>query len=637
MMSLRRFNAIYVLLLLVLCALSSGCGGSASGSNSVISQGEAVSATATLKISNASLQTSETAAVSASYVNSSGAPLAGIPVTFSTTVGAFNPSSGVVITDDAGTATIQLLAGDAAGAGIIIASATVSGSVVRKVITFSVATPPLKISTPKVGVTTDLAPGGSTGISVTVTDNNGNPVTTPVDVIFESEFSEAGKASIISPVLTVNGVASTTYTAKGGVGTDNIRISAGGASVTTSVTIASAAASNISFVSATPTNIGLKGMGGLGYTENSTVVFKVTDVNGQPKVGQQVDFKLNTEVGGLALTANSGSTGQDGMVSTIVKAGVIATPVRVTATITGSSPLISTQSDQLVVSTGIPAQDSMSVSLVTLNVEGLGFDGVTDTITVRLADHFHNPVPDGTAVYFTANGGAIDPSCTTASGTCSVTWISQNPRPNSGRAVILAYAVGEESFIDYNGNGVADAGEYTDDSEAFRDDDYDRFRDTTETFIDFDGNGAYDSGDGMYNGVLRSAAATGPKSKHIFMNAKLVMSGSSASTITLSNTVAPLISTVSTTLTVTDVNGNPMPAGTTISVASTADSNIRALTFVPSTISVPNTTLTGPGSTIFDLSVNNKFVSTPLTSENVLVTVTTPRGIVTTKSFTFTY
>jgi hypothetical protein len=89
---------------------------------------------------------------------------------------------------------------------------------------------------------------------------------------------------------------------------------------------------------------------------------------------------------------------------------------------------------------------------------------VNVAVTARLSDHFHNPVPDGTAVYFTTNGGAIQPSCTTVGGACTVNWISQNPRPQNGpisllgRPTILVYAIGEESFVDANGNGVADAG-----------------------------------------------------------------------------------------------------------------------------------------------------------------------------------
>ena len=85
------------------------------------------------------------------------------------------------------------------------------------------------------------------------------------------------------------------------------------------------------------------------------------------------------------------------------------TPVRVTATIRGTSPAVTSTSDQLVISTGIPDQNSFSLSTSIFNVEGANFDGcpsnIGSTVSVCLGDHFNNPVPDGTAVSFTAEGG----------------------------------------------------------------------------------------------------------------------------------------------------------------------------------------------------------------------------------------
>jgi hypothetical protein len=149
-------------------------------------------------------------------------------------------------------------------------------------------------------------------------------------------------------------------------------------------------------------------------------------------------------------------------------------------------------SDQLVVSTGVPEQNSFSLSAAIKNVEGGQFNGCTaptgTAITARLADHFHNPAPDGTAVSFTAEGGSIDASCLTGliqttqpdgtsvtqkgtPGECSVRFCAGNPRPADGRVTILAYALGEESFVDSNGNNRYDAGEpFTDLGDPFRND-----------------------------------------------------------------------------------------------------------------------------------------------------------------------
>ncbi|MET0044774.1 MAG: hypothetical protein ABW100_14800, partial [Candidatus Thiodiazotropha sp. 6PLUC3] len=128
-------------------------------------------------------------------------------------------------------------------------------------------------------------------------------------------------------------------------------------------------------------------------------------------------------------------------------------------------------------------------------------------LTVHAADHFNNPVPDGTAVYFTTEGGQIQSQCEILDGACSVNWTSSNPRSSEGRITILASMLGEESFIDANGNGVLDFGDtaFANIPEAFRDDDENGVRDPVlEEFVDFNANGVYDdsSVDPNYNGAL---------------------------------------------------------------------------------------------------------------------------------------
>jgi hypothetical protein len=82
-------------------------------------------------------------------------------------------------------------------------------------------------------------------------------------------------------------------------------------------------------------------------------------------------------------------------------------------------------------------------------------------------------VPDGTGIKLIAEGASIGASCQTVGGACSVDFISQESRPrdgdaspsnsidrtNSGRVTVLAYSIGEESFVDLNANNLYDAGE----------------------------------------------------------------------------------------------------------------------------------------------------------------------------------
>ncbi len=628
---------------LVMTACSSG-GGGVSGSSSNINLGPpASSSSASVQVQNPNLALSGTSAVTAKFVDASNQPVAGLAVTFSTTLGTLTPADGKATTDATGTATVQLLAGSVSGPGLITASASINGKQVVQSGTFTVSLPTLALSPVSLGLAT-ISYGGSTSVTVTVKDANGNPFTAQsVEVSFTSVQAAAGKATITSKVNTntANGTATATYQANTNTGADTITASISGSSVQANITVNALNAQSITFVSATPTNIGLKGMGGLGITETSTVVFKVLDTSGQPKANQQVDFALNTQVGGLSLLSSSASSDSGGLVSTVVQSGTFATPVRVTATLRGLSPAISTQSDQLVVSTGVPAQDGFSLSIVTLNPECYSIDGITDLVTVRLSDHFHNPVPDGTAISFTTNGGSITPSCTTVGGACTVTWTSQNPRPavpgiNPGRVTILAYAVGEEAFTDLNGNGVADAGEFTDDPEAYRDDNENGVRDANEPFIDFNGNGAFDGPDGCYNGVLQGSAYVGKcaRSKNVFSNLHIVMATSAATiTNTAGNTITvPNGGNSSFAIIVQDLNGNTMPAGTTVafSLVTIGTGPTFALTASPFTF--PNSAA-DHGAVLpvrIDNPGDNGSPAKYATAGQLTVTVTSPKGLITT-------
>ncbi len=271
---------------------------------------------------------------------------------------------------------------------------------------------------------------------------------------------------------------------------------------------AAASVASLQFVSADPTILSLKGTGGIGYGEVSTLVFRVVNTENTPVGGAEVNFSLDTSVGGIALNKSSSITNTQGEVEVTVQSGSVATPVRVTASVTTPSGVRSVQSDLLRIATGIPDQNSFSLSVDTFAPEGQ-IDGETVTFTARLADRNNNPVPDGTVVLFTTEGGVIESSCETVRGVCSVTWTSQNPRPLDQRSTILAYAIGHESFYDANGSGVFDDGDTFDDlGEAFRDDDETgTFNPTINNFsrdeklIDYDLSGNYSGPDGVYNGI----------------------------------------------------------------------------------------------------------------------------------------
>jgi hypothetical protein len=368
-------------------------------------------------------------------------------VTFTTDLGSIPIPTAIATSGSGFEATVELLAGDSLGAGTINAS-LVTGETDDLV--FSIGASDLGIGNAidvstglpdgLIGVPgTNISAGSTAGLSVGIWDVSNASVGTPaipfttetVEVTFSSGCSNSTvpTAVIDSPVATIAGVAQSTYLAQGCEGGDIVTATAnaGGIvlSATGTVTVDPAAANSIEFVSANPENISLKGVGGI---ESSTVVFKVRDSNGNVVANKDVNFLLNTEVGGVDLSPTEATTDSNGLVQTVINSGTVHTSVRVRAELDEDSSIF-TQSNLLVISTGIPDQDSFSLSASVFNPEAWNIDGTDVTITARLADAFNNPAPDGTAVSFTTEGGSIGDSCVTSNGVCTVIWTSQNVRP----------------------------------------------------------------------------------------------------------------------------------------------------------------------------------------------------------------
>jgi hypothetical protein len=453
-----------------------------------------------------------------------------------------------------------------------------------------------------------LSAGGSTSLSVSLVQSDGTLYTQSTDITFSSSCIAAGTAEIQpdSVATTTTGGATVTYVAKGCSGDDVVTATAsvGSANLSASgtVTVAQAAIGSISFVSATPTNIALKGTGDSSRPESSIVVFKVLDASGGPRAGVDVNFVLNTNVGGITLTPSTAVATSDaqGLAQIVVNAGTVATSVKVTATIQSTSPQISTQSSQLTITTGIPTARNLSLAVGCYNIEGLDIDGTQTTITARLADRFQNPVPDGTAVTFHAFGAKIGAQCVTAtssteSGVCSVLFTSQENRPSNGRIPIIAMAIGEESFTDANGNGAFDTGETLfDTSEPFEDDNEDDSYQAGEFFFDFDSNGSRTAPDGNFNGVLCSDSGRcgGARSAGIGRENIVILSGSDAVVDKIDNSgnVIPLAipdGGGAVRLWIRDVNGNPMPGGTDVSATVTGNGTSSYTLGQPSAFKVP--------------------------------------------------
>lgn len=454
-----------------------------------------------------------------------------------------------------------------------------------------------------------LSAGGSTTLSVSLVQSDGNLYTTQTNIVFNSPCIAAGTAQVdpSATASTSNGAATVRYVARGCAGSDVVTATATVAGVTRTatgtVTVAAAAIGSIAFISATPTNIALKGTGDASRLESSTVVFRVLDATGGPRAGATVSFTLNTSVGGITLTPSAATATSDaqGNAQIVVNAGTVATSVKVTATITSVTPNISTQSSQLTITTGIPTANSFSLAVGCFNVEGWDVDGTTTPVTARLGDRFGNPVPDGTAVTLTAEGGNIQANCSTTTtptegGVCIVNWRSSNPRPADGRVTLLAKAIGEESFADANANGAFDVGEaFTDLGEPYRDDDEDLAYNAAIDldFFDFNNNGVRNTADGLFNGVLCNdparCGAASTRSTGIGQQAKIIMSGSTPVVTPQGGPPFTMAanSSISLTFDVRDARGNPMPGNSDVT-GSVAGAGLTVV--APSAAKIPCTT-----------------------------------------------
>ena len=530
----------------------------------------------------------------------------------------------------------------------------------------------------QIGLSADnLAFGGSAALRIAVVDENGQTAISAEEIRLRSACSLSGRASFrplgnaemgtsTLVIETIDGLASAEYLAGSCEGEDELtaELVGGNTTATGSITIAARTANFIGFFSADPaegeegsdrTIIALRGTGGPDRPEVATLTFEVlqsafsvgADEPGPgeegyldnaarvPLAGITVNFSLTNSLGGINLLEETAVTDANGLVSVDVRSGNVPTSFFVVASFESSEsngrPLEAI-SNQVVVSTGVVDQNSFSLSIGRFdggsgspgelnevgdfNIAGAAdIDGVIVPLTIRMADKFNNPVPDGTSAVFTTEYGAIDPSCLTGRsngtrfqrlypsappplrGTCSVLWISQAPRfplfnndlitttaddgqfncashtGSSGpcpddlgavrglRSTVLVTAVGEESFVDSNGNGLYDAGEaFGNLPEAFIDNNEDGvytpeigpecpFPSTEEKcvaagaeeeFVDFNEDGIYtlnidpNTGEGVYNGTLCP-----PQGDEVFCS-RTLLNVRASTVLTLGSTAANL-------------------------------------------------------------------------------------------------
>ena len=638
--------------------------------------------------------------LTSTLVDGNGEGIANKIVTFTADIGTLSTTT--ALTNSDGIATVSLISSeDTIGAGVLSSSYTISDeTTISNTFNYEILTADALINSEvrlgyfdennsfvegKIELTIDtntISAGGTLGLSVDVVDENDNLIITPIPVTFTSNCVQNGSASIDESVLSINGTARSTFAdidCAGTTGTDDVLIANVTVNNATSTaneifTINGEQLGSIEFISAEPTSIVLKGTGGQNQQETSTLTFRIKSQLGNVLAQQEVNFALSTSVGGISLSRVSGLTNSQGLVTTQVSAGTVPTSVRVTASasmdVNGDIVIVQSQSDLLSINTGLPEQRSMSIAASVFNPEANSIFGVESNITVWLSDNFHNPVPDGTTVNFTTEGGNIEPSCSTTNGSCSVIWKSGEPRVADHRITILATALGHETFFDTNGNNTFDdadgnpiidsgtsnnlnidsgfgnysaqASGFLDMSEAWRDDNENSRRDNGEIFLDYNDDNAFSSADSLFNGPQcqgTNCADAGMQNIHVRKALVLVMASSAAEYILsrsggttyqnsltgFSSPIADIANGDSQTFNFSFADtGTPvqtMPLGTTVNVSLSAGTLQGETSF---TVSNNNQ----PGYSQMNFTVIQEAGSEPQTAV-LTITITAPSGLVT--------
>ncbi|MEN9912070.1 MAG: hypothetical protein RI956_514 [Pseudomonadota bacterium] len=626
-LKLNKLNGLKLLILTSCFVILSSCGGGSGGVGNTFTTESSVPVTVLPTLSLSAYSDSANnirkmvagSSITATVLlkNTKGLALPDTLVEFkllnSTGLVSMIPASGKTLTDSAGIAKIVITTDSLAPADTfgITASTTVDKLILTSEPTWSVEILPAK---PVLGVPTLagnlVAPLPANSIAsikipVTILDSI-TQKKIPLKSLSSSSIQASSTCSLQIPPLAsldiigvTDGIATINYKNLGCITSpDIVRVSMSGVaeSVSISIPVASAAVSELRYISATPSSaLVIKGAGGVGRQESGTVTFKLINSSGNPVPDAIVNFEASTIAGGITVNPSKGKTDAQGQVSTTVNSGYLPTPVSILATTVDlkTGEVFTSASSLLSISAGPAEQKSISMSFDANNIRGDDYDGNTANVTLRLADNWGNGVTDGTVINMITEGGKVaaadgSGSCITSNSTCTMTLTTQNFRPADRRVSVVAFAKGVEGFDDSNKNGLFDSGEFC--------------GHLGSPFIDNNENGVHDDGELLIPNIFPSGNAnntyTLPKEysacavrnpTYVYAKSVVIFSGKPTAIIptrtipaTFNNSCSPVVIS----FVVVDKNNNPIAAGSTITIDDAL--NIKSGAVKPSI--VPSTT-----------------------------------------------
>jgi hypothetical protein len=444
--------------------------------------------------------------------SASGPAVAGEVVSLTSEISDITPSNGSAITDASGNATFTLQYSGINGAGVVTAGYTsAEGNTFNNSlnVTSSQGTPlySLDITSPTSGKSFDEG-----GIDVVVKLTASATTTVRAQLIALATTVGSISPSNGQALTDSDGNANFRLIGDGttGAGLLTATFTDSDGNIYEDVTSVSMEAKDLPenklrllFVSAAPTTIAIKGSGGgAGTQETAIVSYQVLDSEGAGVAGASVQFTLTTDLGGVALETATDTTDAQGIVRAVVESGTLPTPVRVKACLTNdcndpSYPLV--LSDTLTIAVGVPVASRYNI----YKSPTIACTGATDTAgtvcTLEIAafDRTGNPVVDGTVANVVSSCGGVGQSGDDGStgscvfgaesfGRCIVEWVapenmvSPTECPDNSAVRVLAYTLGEEDFIDKNGDGYFTSDKIDPDKHEFQPDKDDK----GEAFLD---------------------------------------------------------------------------------------------------------------------------------------------------------
>jgi hypothetical protein len=250
-------------------------------------------------------------------------------------------------------------------------------------------------------------------------------------------------------LYTTNGVATATYTSGNIASTVYFLATVGdpGSSYNNTATVSltpNDSIANIELYASTP-DIQVHGTGGVDFTEITALCF---DAFGNP-APEGLPIALSVVSGPGGGEGINGTVGQPvakttdatGRVSWTVASGTISGTVRLRAT---AGTVLST-AIHVVVNAGPPFEISLGTG--SCNVQAWNWVNLVNPVVAVVVDAYGNPVPAGTAVYFSTDEGSVGAYDVTEEdgGVVNVVWRSGDPR-NDGIVWIYAETAGGTVF-----------------------------------------------------------------------------------------------------------------------------------------------------------------------------------------------